>query len=213
VRIDGNSDSKPDGGHSLAPSDSTRGSLISRARQHQPQAWNELVDLFGPLIAYWCRHRGLDAFATADCVQEVFAAVYRKLETFRPQRSSGSFRSWLWTITANKIRDSNRERQRYPASEGGSSALHRLHQIPACDVQLDQDQPMNDSALQQLTHRAIEQIRSEFEPRTWSIFQRCVVDEVATADVAQEFGISPAAIRQVRSRILRRLREQLGDVI
>ena len=34
----------------------------------------------------------------------------------------------------------------------------------------------------------------------------------ATESVAEEFGISPAAVRQARSRVLRRLRQQLGDV-
>ncbi len=60
--------------------------------------------------------------------------------------------------------------------------------------------------------RAMEQVRGEFETKTWSIFLRSVVDQVSTEIVAKEFNVQSATVRQVRSRILRRLREQLGDL-
>jgi len=39
------------------------------------------------------------------------------------------------------------------------------------------------------------------------------VDNRAQADVAAEMGVSSAAVRQAKSRVLRRLREELGDVL
>ncbi len=56
------------------------------------------------------------------------------------------------------------------------------------------------------------QIQPEFEPRTWEIFHRSVIDQLPTNLVAEEFGVTAANVRKVRSRILHRLREQLGDV-
>lgn len=63
-----------------------------------------------------------------------------------------------------------------------------------------------------LVARAIEQIRDEFALRTWRMFDRAVVDGVTTAQVAEEFEVTAATVRQTRSRILRRLRQQLGDL-
>jgi RNA polymerase sigma-70 factor (ECF subfamily) len=58
----------------------------------------------------------------------------------------------------------------------------------------------------------LEFIRSEFEPRTWQMFWRSVVDGVATATVGAELGVSAAAVRQARSRVLRRLREEAAGL-
>ncbi len=74
------------------------------------------------------------------------------------------------------------------------------------------DEPTGDLQLQQLTSRALSQVRSEFESRTWQAFWRSVVDGIATSEVAKELEMSEATVRQSRSRILRRLRQQLGDV-
>jgi RNA polymerase sigma-70 factor (ECF subfamily) len=62
-----------------------------------------------------------------------------------------------------------------------------------------------------LVRRALEQVRSEFEPRSWQAFWRTTIDGMTVAIVAEELGMSPSTIRQHRSRILRRLRQQLGE--
>ncbi|GAB5403338.1 MAG: sigma-70 family RNA polymerase sigma factor [Aureliella sp.] len=191
------------------PSDVTRMSLLSRAAEQDSRAWEQIVDLYGPLIAYWCRHSGLDTHRAADCVQEVFAALARSLPTFRPQNKSGAFRAWLWTITSNKIKDLHRHDRRHPSPTGGSTAALAIGQI--VDPLLDQE-PSDDQQLSELMARALEQIRPEFEPRSWEIFHRAALDKIDTATVASEFDTTPAAIRQTRSRIMRRLRQQLGDV-
>jgi RNA polymerase sigma-70 factor (ECF subfamily) len=58
----------------------------------------------------------------------------------------------------------------------------------------------------------LEQIRQEFQAKTWVAFWRTVIDGQATSLVAAELGLTPASIRQAKSRILRRLRQQLGDL-
>lgn len=195
--------------NSERPSDATRLSLLSRAVEHDSKAWEQVVDLYGPLIAHWCLRSGLDSHRAADCVQEVFAALARSLRGFVPQKKNGAFRGWLWTITANKIKDVYRHDRRHPSATGGSSAAMAMGQI--VDPLLDQE-PSDEQQLSELMLRALEQIRGEFEPRSWDIFRRAALDKIDTATVAAEFETTPAAIRQTRSRIMRRLREQLGDV-
>lgn len=192
-------------------SHATRSSLIARACQRNPAAWRELVDLYGPLIAHWCRRSGTDAHSAADCVQDVFSSVAMSLETFCPQRSSGSFRAWLWTITRNKLRDHLRRTRRSPAAAGGSTA-HGIMQQVVDHSGIPDDEPTGDRQLQELTARAMSQVQNEFESRTWQAFRRSVIDGISTDMVAEELQMTRAAVRQSRSRILRRLRQQLGDV-
>ena len=193
-------------------SNATRSSLLQRAVQRDARAWRELVDLYGPLVAHWCRRCSLDSHATADCMQDVFAAVVVALEQFSPQRTSGSFRAWLWTITRNKLRDHFRRNSKSAAATGGSTAMTFM-QHTVDPVSVPDDEPTGDIQLQQLTSRALTQVQSEFESRTWQAFWRSVVDGIATADVAGEFEMSEATVRQCRSRVLRRLRQQLGDTL
>ncbi len=196
-------------------STATRASLLSRARGRESAAWCELVELYGPLIARWCQRYGLDGHATADIVQDVFASVARKLDSYEPVRASGAFRGWLWTITANKLRDRARSHRKHPVARGGSTAIQSLQQVvdlQANDEQALAEEPTTDREQQELIARGLAQVRAEFEPRTWEIFQRLVIDQVPTANVAAEFNLKPASVRQIRSRILRRLRQQLGDL-
>ena len=55
-------------------------------------------------------------------------------------------------------------------------------------------------------------VRHEFEDRTWRAFWRVTVEGHSPAEVAAEMGITPSAIRQAKSRVLRRLKEELGEL-
>lgn len=203
---------KSDAGFVVPPSSSaTRGSLLMRARDRQPEAWSDLVELYGPLVAHWCYRCGFDSHSTADLVQDVFGAVSRSLATFEQQRASGAFRAWLWTITANKIRDAVRRDREQALGAGGSTALLNLQQVSET-AHLPDEEPTSTHEHQQLISRGLEQVKQEFESETWEIFERLVIDQIPTAIVATEFNRSSAAIRQIRSRVLRRLRQQLGDL-
>jgi RNA polymerase sigma-70 factor (ECF subfamily) len=86
-----------------------------------------------------------------------------------------------------------------------------MQQVVDVDV-IPDDEPTGELQMQQLTSRALAQVQTEFEASTWQAFWRSVVDGIATDEVARELQTSAAAVRQARSRILRRLRQQLGDL-
>ncbi|MFO1000833.1 MAG: sigma-70 family RNA polymerase sigma factor [Planctomycetaceae bacterium] len=189
----------------------TRSSLIRRASDRDSGAWCEIVDLYGPLIAHWCRRCGLETHSTADCVQEVFSSVAISISAFKPTRLSGSFRAWLWTITRHKVLDWVRKQNGFPQPAGGSTAIARLREIVDTST-IPDDEPTGDEQLQGLIQRALRQVEAEFEPGTWRGFWRSVVDGIPTEIVAAELNVTAATIRQARSRVLRKLRQQLGDL-
>ena len=190
---------------------STHSSLLRRAALHDGRAWHELVELYGPLISTWCRRTGADWNLTADCIQEVFLVLAKRLDTFRPSGTSGAFRAWLWSITKNKLIDFFRASSRQPLASGGSTANLALQSV-ASEGEWLRDEPTESIDISSLTRRAIEQVRSEFTMQSWTIFERTVVDGIDTSIVSNELGLTPAAVRQAKCRILRRLRQQLGDL-
>jgi RNA polymerase sigma-70 factor, ECF subfamily len=189
-------------------STATRLSLLSRIRQEDGTAWIELVDLYSPLVVFWCRRRGVAEADIPDLKQEIFFAISRSIDRNQPTNSSGSLRAWLWALARNKIIDSLRRNMRFPESTGGSTALELVHNLPE---QIDESDACERSEFAALVQRALEQVRVEFEPRSWQAFWRTTIDNLPVAVVAEELAMSSAAIRQHRSRILRRLRQQLGE--
>ena len=156
---------------------------------------------------------GLKHADAADVMQEVFISVSRAADRFNPDRRHGSFRAWLWTITRRKAIDLLRRRP-HAIAVGGTVALQKLEQLAAEYDDSAPDNPSDvseQSVTQGVYRRGLEMIQSEFETRTWQAFYRSAVNEEATADIAADLGVSQAAVRKAKSRVLRRLRAALGD--
>jgi RNA polymerase sigma-70 factor (ECF subfamily) len=200
---------EPDGGSQR--SSATSRSLLARVQADEPDAWERLVRLYAPLVLRWCRCKGLQEPDIADIFQEVFQAVLVHVGGFRKERKGDTFRGWLRRITQNKLRDHYRRLGREAQAAGGSSAQERLGQLPQPPA--GEDDPLTgDEGERELFARALALIRGEFEERTWSAFWRTAVEGRAAGDVAAELSMSPGAVRVAKSRVLHRLRAELGDL-
>jgi RNA polymerase sigma-70 factor (ECF subfamily) len=186
-------------------------SLVLRLQENDETAWQELVDLFAPLIFHWCNRLQLDASDSSDVMQEVFAAVSHSIANFRPQ-GDGALRGWLWKITQNKVRDFYRKNNLRAKAIGGSTALLNLNQIADAGVDLSHEEMTSETEAKRLVSRALKLIENDFQVTTWTAFWRATIDGHDTVWISQDLGISPNSVRQAKSRVLRRLREQLGDV-
>jgi RNA polymerase sigma-70 factor (ECF subfamily) len=186
-------------------------SLLARLRAGQAGAWERLVRLYGQTVYVWCRAAGVSEADAADVSQEVFAAVARHLADFRRERPGDSFRGWLWTITRNKVRDHWRHHADRVEAAGGTTAQELMNQVPE-DRRSDSESGAEEEA-GDLYRRALELIRSEFEERTWRAFLMVTVEGRLPADAAAALGTTPGAVYIAKSRVLKRLREEFGDLI
>jgi len=193
------------------PAGSTSRSLLADARQADAAAWERLARLYAPLVASWCYRWGVPGQDVVDLLQDVFAAVARRLDSFRKDRPSDTFRGWLLTIARNKTRDYFRRRAHEPAAAGGTDASLRFQQI--LDPQAAGEAPdlVDATISDEILRSALESIRGEFHERTWRAFWGVVVEGRAAADVAADLGMRPGTVRVSKSRVLLRLRRELGD--
>jgi RNA polymerase sigma-70 factor (ECF subfamily) len=197
---------------------STSRSLLVHARDADPAAWTRLVGLYAALVATWCRRWGVAEQDIADILQDVFAAVATHLSGFRNDQPADTFRGWLATITKNKVHDYHRRRAVQPAAMGGTEASLRLAQV--LDPQtssVDSGEAIQcdaaaDPAFGEVLARALASIRGEFHDKTWQAFWNVVVAGRTTADVAAELNMRPGTVRVAKSRVLVRLRRELGDL-
>jgi len=191
-------------------SQGTSTTLLAGVRAHDEAAWRRMVDLYGPLVYYWCRQGGASDEDAKDLVQQVFAKVFTGLDGFRKDRPGATFRGWLRTVTRNAMCDHARAPQNRVTATGGTEAWERMQSLrdPAlAESELSQAEELSD-----LVTRALELIRNEFPPRAMTAFQLTVMQGLSSAEAAQQLHATPEAVRKAKSRILRRLREELGDV-
>jgi RNA polymerase sigma-70 factor, ECF subfamily len=193
-----------------SPDQPTPLSLLQRARANDAEAWTRLVRLYQPLVLFWCSRARCPAAETEDVAQEVFAAAHAGLGRFRRDRPGDSFRAWLRGITRNQVLLHYRRNQHHPQAEGGSDVLHQLQAVPDVLAEPLADEP---AEVTQLYRRALEQVRSHFEDATWSMFWLTVIEDRSPTALAAELGVTPAAVRQAKSRVLRRLKQELGELL
>jgi RNA polymerase sigma-70 factor (ECF subfamily) len=202
-------------------------SLILQATRQDPAAWERLFSIYSPLVYFWCQESGLPRADLQDVFQEVFHALARNLHKFRPIEN-GTFRGWLRTLTRNKLNDHFRQAGLEPKPVGGTEALNFLKKIPAATQQqlssnhssgmkgegrLIEQFPTEQAIVHSTLCQALSNVREKFSEQSWKAFWMVVVDGRETVDVAKDLGMLPGTVRVAKSRILKRLRLELGDSI
>jgi len=186
-------------------------SLLDRLKAARPDAsdWNRLQGIYLPLIERWLgRVPGLGD-ESADLAQEVLIVVFREIPRF-DRRREGSFRAWLRQVTVNRIRNYCRKRHRRPAAGLGpaNGFLERLSD-PNGDLAREWDRDHDKHVVQKL----LALVQPAVSPSTWAAFQRFAVDGIPAARVSEELGLSENAVILAKSRVLKRLKEEAGELL
>jgi RNA polymerase sigma-70 factor (ECF subfamily) len=193
------------------PSGGTSLTLLERLRANEPDAWRTMVHLYTPLVYHWCDRAGLRGADADDVSQEVFRAAAAGLAGFRRDRAGDTFRGWLRGITRNRVLQHFRNAGHEPQAAGGTEVLLKLQEV-ADERSLAGNEEDAPAEVDGLYRRALELVRGEFEERTWRAFWLTAVEDRPAGEVALELGMSPGAVRVAKSRVLRRLREELGEI-
>jgi RNA polymerase sigma-70 factor (ECF subfamily) len=185
----------------------TRASLLVQLRDGaNHSAWQEFVRLYGPVVYGFARNRGLQDADAADLMQDVLRSVSNAIGKLDYDRSQGTFRGWLFTITRNKVFNFLSARRIRPQA-AGDTGTHRL---------LDTHPEANDGVetweleyQRQLASIAMERVKGEFQETTWRAFWLTAVEGQPAAEAAQQTGLSTGAVYVAKSRVLARLKDEV----
>jgi RNA polymerase sigma-70 factor (ECF subfamily) len=189
---------------------STPVSLLQRLRDAVQRAsaaaaWSEFVELYTPLLYSWAARLGLQPADAADLVQDVFVILVRKLPEFQYD-SHKSFRAWLRTVLMNRWRDGEK-RAAVVSQQNDPAALEQA-------ASPDESSEVEEAEYREvLLRRALELMQREFRPATWKACWEQVVEGRPASEVARELGLTLNAVYVARSRVLRRLREYLDQLL
>ena len=109
------------------------------------------------------------------------------------------------------MRDHFRKLGREPGGAGGTEAQIRFARLPAAGLPEEVESGATEAdAERRLFGQALDLIRGEFEETDLAGFWRTTVAGSMASTVADELEMTPGAVRVAKSRVLRRLREELG---
>ncbi len=186
--------------------ESTPASLLEKLRQPAPgPAWDRFVFLYTPLLSLWAVRLGVTGPDADDLLQDVYATLVQELPKFHYDPDK-RFRAWLWTILVNKVRERRRRRTLPTRSLDGD-------EFPELAIEDTADEAAEREYRDILVRRALELIRTESPPASWAAFWECITTDHPAAAIAARAGLSAGAVYQIKSRILRQLRQELRGLL
>ena len=176
--------------------------LLERLRQPDQQAaWGRFVSVYSPMLFALARRLVIPAHEREDFVQDVLVRTVQAMPDFRHD-GQHRFRAWLKTVALNVWRNRHKTRASQPLDDDA---------LPAIEPELERF--IEEESLRHLSRRALAVMRTDFQPAIWQACWETAVEERPVQEVADELGLSVAAVYSARSRVLRRLREELVDFL
>ena len=79
-------------------------SLLNQLRDPEVKgAWDELHEIYNPLIQKWLTNYGEQPHDADDLTSDVLMAVSRDIKKFDHNGRSGAFRAWIKGILVNQL--------------------------------------------------------------------------------------------------------------
>ena len=187
----------------------TQPTLLVRIRDARDQeAWGRFVDLYAPLVYGFLHKRGLQDADAADLTQDVMRQVAAAAHSWEYDARRGSFRGWLFTVVQNRLTDHWRREGLHERGAGDTDAQQRLNEVPQPEG-LDASTQWDADYERQLFQFAANIVQQDFGETTWQAFWWTAVDGRSGKEVANELGITVAAVYLAKGRVMTRLKEQV----
>ncbi len=165
--------------------------LLRRVQAGDEEAWEPIQQLCVPLVRRWCRRANLRPADTQDVVQEICLVLVTP-GCLPDQRG---IRGWLWGITAHKIADKRRARQR---ERSGIIDFDARAAAPP--------RPSESEAAEPRAEAVVAHVRRQLSEQTWQAFEQTAILRRPTKEVAWELGMTPNAVYLARERVDRWLK-------
>ena len=165
-----------------------------------PAAFAALYDHYFPRVYNYVRYRVQDPVLSDDLTADVFERTLAHLDTYRPDRAP--FGAWLFSIARHVITDHFRaqSRRRWLSFDG----LHRQASPDPAPEQI--------AAANTVRARLLAAV-GELPDRERDVLALKFAASLTNRQIAQLTGLSESNVGVILYRSLRRLRDQLQDIL
>lgn len=189
--------------------DTTHISLLERLRSRpDEESWRSLVEIYGPFIERWLRHKRIPPQDAEDISQEVLTDVHLRLQEFVHSGRTGAFRRWLGLIVYHRSVDFWRRKRPNSVSP---TEISELSDLEDPESRLSQQWHWDHDLY--VMQRLLKQVEPEFTATTWQAFRQIAIQEIPPTLVAAQLGLTVNAVLLAKFRVLKRLREAGSGLI
>jgi RNA polymerase sigma-70 factor, ECF subfamily len=177
--------------------------FVRELQAHEPEALARFFDLFFDRVYSHVRHMIGDQQLAEDLTQDVFLNVYRRIESYDPQRD---ILPWLHTIATNKVRDYWRSR-RHADSQRETSIDH---EDSAQHLPSEADGPALEMETEEVAQRVRQAVASLPAGMRETVMMRAF-EGMPFKQIGELLNRNEAAVRKRYSRALDLLQARLGS--
>jgi len=191
----------------------TRASLLSRLKDWQDEtSWKVFFDTYWKLIYNAAIKAGLTDAEAQDVVQETVISVFKTIPDFQYKSAGGSFKSWLLQLTAWRIGDQFRNRQRNIQPD------KRLADSTAQTATVDEVPDPAGSGLEaiwdkewehNLMNAATDRVKRTVDPKQYQIFDLYVLKNWPARKVASTLKVNLGRVYLAKHRIGTMIKKEL----
>lgn len=187
-----------------APEAEARSALLLRVgRDRDRNAFALLFGHYAPRLKAFMRKMGADDAVAEDLMQEAMLTVWRRADSFDPQKASAG--TWIYTIARN-LRIDRIRRERRPELDPDDPAL-----IPAL---VSEAPPPADERLHR--ERVDDRVRAalkDLPPEQAAVVALSFYEDAPHADIAARLGVPLGTVKSRLRLAMKRVRESLGDCL
>ncbi|MDB4533870.1 sigma-70 family RNA polymerase sigma factor [Vicingaceae bacterium] len=196
----------------MAVDSKTSASLILRLQDPADHAaWSQFAEIYEPLIARMATQMGMQPADVAESTQEVLMHLTSVVRQWQPREQTGSFRSWLRRVARNVMIRFLQTRD-HRCMGTGDTGVHK--QLAENSNRLGFESQLYDIEFRhQVFGWVVNKIEKDFQQPTWQAFWLTMVENRPIKEVANEIQVSVGAVYIARSRVMRRLQNEVKKLI
>lgn len=168
------------------------------ATRRDRDAFKELFNFYAPRVQTMLMRSGATNEMAEDLAQETLIAVWRKAESYHPERATVS--TWIFTIARNRRIDRFRTDQR--------AQLHHVYELVQPTGALPPDLPLEAVEREGRVRTALDGLPEE----QVRVVELSFFEGQAHGDIAKRLGIPLGTVKSRLRLAMARLREFLGDI-
>ena len=184
----------------------TRKTMLIRLKdQYDENSWEEFVATYRQYIYNVIRRMELNHHDALEIVQIVLIKLWKKLPDFSYDNYRGKFRNWLYTVTANQVRDFLRGKNNLSLSkiQDTEAELNKTTSIPEIEKIAEKEWKVYISNL------AWERIQKNFSEGVKKAFLMSI-EGLPVERISNELGVSESSIYVYKKRVQDRLQEEIA---